>query len=367
MAVQAVASGPRKLSTDIRRAWATSGVFVVTDTWLKMSMKRKERWPEGKYIVKKPEMKEPIVPPKKPRVPLFDESQSTEPAQEPHPLLQEDSNNPFIIEDIDPPPDVEETTRRLRPLSISPIAEEKRKPPTSKSQPPSLSATPSKSKSKFMTLKSPAKKSPSQPPAAPPLFDQDGSHNNGSLLQNNLTEILRRVKKENKPPLRRPPRKLQGRANSASEDSGLLGGNSLSRDNSIQSNAEGGQDSIDTTASTTSKYKYGLTSLSRADSIANNDSNSNSNTLDFGESMVYDSNPESGPRNLQLDPDSQQPLSQAVHYVDAEAEVERKKLFEKLKMVDDGGVLKGRLVVKSTVAAQEMGGPVPRVGRARKG
>lgn len=364
-ASQAAASGPKHLSSEIRRAWRTSGVFVVTDTWLKMSMKRKERWPEGKYIVKKPEMKEldATAIPKKPKVPLFVQSRTVKPAQESHSLPQRDSNNPFIIEDIDIPRDVEETTARMRPLSISPIAEEKRKPSTSKSQPASLSTTPSKSK--FMTLKSPAKKSPSQllPTVPPLLFDKDGPRNNGSLLQNNLTEILRCVKQqENKPPLRRPPRKLQGRANSTSEESALqLAGDSLSRDNSLQSNPPEGHDSIDTTATTTaSKYKYGLTSLSRANSVTGNN-------LDFGESMIYDSNPESGPRNLQLDPDSeQQPLSQLVHYVDAEAEAERKKLFEKLKMVDDGGALKGRVVVKSTVAAQEVGGPVTRVGRARK-
>ncbi|KAK6333386.1 hypothetical protein TWF718_011199 [Orbilia javanica] len=361
-AAQAAESGPKQLSSELRRAWRTNGVIVVTDTWLKISMKRRERWPEGKYIVKKPEMKDfANVIPKKPRVPLFDESQPANPAQESHSLPQKDSNNPFVIE-VDVPPDVEEATTRLRPLSISPIAEGKKKPPTPKSQPGSLSTTPSKSK--FMTLKSPAKKSPSQlPPAVPPLlFDKDGSHNSGSLLRNNLSEILRSVKQqENKPPLRRPPRKLQGRANSVSEDSGLFpAGDSLSRNNSVQSNPPEGQDSVDTTTTTTSGYKYNINSLSRANSLT-------SNNLDFGESMIYDSNPESGPRNLQLDSDfEQQPLSQVVHYVDAEAEAERKKLFEKLKMVDDGGVLKGRLVVKSTVAAQEVGGPVARVGRTRK-
>ncbi|KAF3088797.1 hypothetical protein TWF102_008487 [Orbilia oligospora] len=360
-ASQAAASGPKHLSSEIRRAWRTDGVMVVTDTWLKMSMKRRERWPEGKYIVKKPEMKDLAETiPKKPRVPLFEESRAVKPAQKSHTLLQEDSNNPFIIEDIDIPPDVEETTTRLRPLSISPVAE-KRRPSASKSQPASLTTTPSKSK--FMTLKSPAKKSPSQLPLAVPplLFDKDGSHS-GSLLRNNLTEILRSVKQqENKPPSRRPPRKLQGRANSTSEEGSLIpAGNSLSRHNSLQSNPTEGQDSVDTTTTTNSRYQYHLTTLSRDNSLA-------SNTLDFGESMIYDSNPESGPRNLQQDPDSeQQPLSQVVHYVDAEAEADRKKLFEKLKMVDDGGVLKGRLVVKSTVAAQELGGPVTRVGRARK-
>ncbi|KAK6508276.1 hypothetical protein TWF506_010372 [Arthrobotrys conoides] len=360
-ASQAAASGPKQLSNEVRRAWRTDGVIVVTDTWLKMSMKRRERWPEGKYIVKKPEMKEMTeVIPKKPRVPLFEESETLKPVQESRSLLQEESNNPFIIEDIDIPPDVEETTTRLRPLSISPVAE-KRRPSASKSQSTSLNTTPSKSK--FMTLKSPAKKSPSQPPiTVPPLvFDKDGSRN-GSLLRNNLAEILRSVKQqENKPPSRRPTRKLQGRANSASEENSLLpaGNNSLPRNNSVQSNPTEGQDSIDTTTTTTtSRFHYGLTSLSRDNSLT-------SNTLDFGESMIYDSNPESGPRNLQPDSDSQQqPLSQVVHYVDAEAEADRKKLFEKLKMVDDGGVLKGRLVVKSTVSAQEVGGPITRVARA---
>ncbi|KAK6526877.1 hypothetical protein TWF281_010074 [Arthrobotrys megalospora] len=358
----AMANSSEHASPHLRRAWRMSGVTVVTDTWIKMSMKRKERWPEGKYIVKKPEEpEEPVPVPQKPRVPLFAESRATKPAQESHSPLQQESNNPFIIEDIDIPPDIEETTIRFRPLSISPIANEKRKPPAQRSQSANLSTTPSKPK--FMTLKSPAKKSPSQLPlpiAPPLLFDKDGSHHNGSLLQNNLTEILRLAKQqENKPAPRRPPRKFQGRANSTSEESSGLGGNSLSRNNSLQSNPAEGPDSVETTTTTTSKYKYNLTSLSRTNSLSNN--------LDFGESMIYDSNPESGPRNLQLDPDSQQqPLSQVVHYVDAEAEAERKKLFEKLKMVDDGGVLKGRLVVKSTVAAQEMGGPVARVGRVRK-
>ncbi|KAK6348959.1 hypothetical protein TWF730_009720 [Orbilia blumenaviensis] len=364
MAAHAAEGSLEPLSKDIRRAWRLSKVVVVTDTWLKLSMKHKERWPEAKYTLKKPEIlnRPTLVPTEKPRVPLFEEAQAKKPVQESPLLPQQESGNPFIIEDIDNPPDVDENTISLRPLSISPVAMAKRNPAASKSQTSGLSTTPSKPK--FMTLKSPAKKSPSQhSPIVPPIvFNKEGSHNSGSLLQNNLTEILRLAKQqENKPVPRRPARKLRGRANSASEDSGLLGGNSLSRHNSLQSNPTEGQDSVDTnTTITTSAYKYNLKTLSRTNSLSNN--------LDFGESMIYDSNPESGPRNLPTESDSQhQPLSQVVHYVDAEAEAERKKLFEKLKMVDDGGQLKGRLVVKSTVAAQEIGGPVSRVGRARKG
>ncbi|KAF3928955.1 hypothetical protein AA313_de0208723 [Arthrobotrys entomopaga] len=323
-----------------------------------MSMKKKNRCLEDKYAVQNSQPS--ATTPRKNRVPHSKEgSRQGSVAQESNP--QCDSNNPFIIEDIDVHPDIEDAADRLRPLSISPV-DKKRTTDTQRAQSRHLSATPSKSK--IMTLKSPSKRSPLKPPVlgvAPSLsVDNPTAGNSRGLLQNNLTEILRLAKQENNKSSnisRRPPRKLQGRANSATE-SGLLGNdsNSLSRSNSMKSNfsvAAGGESVTDD-------------SNNRNDSLSRTNSNTFSNNLDFGESMVYDSHREPsvgrGTHGV-VNSQAEAPPSQAIHYLDTDAEAERKKLFEKLAMIDERVDMKGRKMVQSTVSAQELGGPVPRKTR----
>ncbi|EPS39230.1 hypothetical protein H072_7019 [Dactylellina haptotyla CBS 200.50] len=341
------ASSASNPSRELIRAWRIDGCFVVTEIWLKMSMKKKERSLEHRYLVKNPKpYSTSSTTPRKSKDVRNGGSGQNSLAQDSNPQ-QSDSENPFTIEEIDVQPDIDNAADRLLPLSISPLANEK-KPHTYRSQSTSVSTTPSKSK--IMTLKTPSKRSPVKQPilnVAPPLETDKPAANGRRLLQNNLTEILRLAKQENKTSgvPRRPPRKFQGRANSASE-SGLLGNdsNSLPRSNSLKSAAAGESIADD--------------SNNKNDSLSRTNSNTLSNNLDFGESMVYDSNHESGGRR---GPHSDfDPPSQAIHYIDTDAEAERKKLFEKLALTDDGGDMKGRKVFQSTVSAQELGGPVPR-------
>ncbi|KAF3908390.1 hypothetical protein ABW21_db0200101 [Orbilia brochopaga] len=350
-------TGAREPSDQLRRAWRTSDCLVVSDLWVKICMKNKRRRPEQKYLILKP-ADLPTTPQKTRRG--RGKSNSVEPG------LAPDDGNPFVIEDIDNH-DIEDAAAH-----ISMSAD--RRPLMQLAQSSNTSTTPTKSK--IMALKSPAKRqpSPSKHPMPPlPTTDKPtvpGRH----LLHSNLTEILRLAKQENQPAKapRRPPRKFQGRAPSNAGSIGAENSNgnsnsnnnnkSLSRTNSLQSNISAA--AYDTDGNNNSNSNAGgKDSLSRANSYTVSNVN---NALDFGESMLYDSHEtDSNPRAVQhVDLDTTQ-ASQAIHYVDADAEAERKKLFERLSLTDDGGVMKGRKVVQSTVAAEELGGPIP-TRRTRK-
>ncbi|KAF3930535.1 hypothetical protein ABW19_dt0202406 [Dactylella cylindrospora] len=302
---------------------------------------------KDKHMIKRPEgLVTTIVTPRKPKNPQA-EGTAERIIQASHTETpKKDSENPFIIEEIEAQREVEDAVDRFLPLSISPPANERRNLLAQKSQSNSLANTPSK----LRPLISPAKKSPFKLATAPrpPGLDKPPG---AGLLRNNLTEILRLAKQqENKPAAlpKRPPRKFQGRALSNENSLRDNGNNSLSRSNSLQSNRSLGL--LPGAGESGESNSNNPLSLSRANSI----SNGMSNTLEFGESMLYDSNNESGPQEFDTQP------SQAIHYIDADAEAEKKKLFEKLALTDDGGVMKGRKVVESTVAAEELGGPMVR-------
>ncbi|KAK6350137.1 hypothetical protein TWF696_006383 [Orbilia brochopaga] len=336
----------RDPSEQLRRAWRVDGCFVVSDLWVKMSMKNKRRRPEEKYLVHRPA--DVSTMPRKTH--QARDGNSAEPG------LLLDNNNPFVIEEIDNH-DVDDAAAHLS-MSAD------RRPLMQRAQSSNTSTTPTKSK--IMMLKSPAKRqpSPSKHPI-PPLLPADKPVPGRHLLHSNLTEILRLAKQENQPANvpRRPPRKFQGRAPSnagsigGENSNGNGNGNSLSRTNSMQSNVSAAD------GNNNSNISNGKDPLSRANSYTVSNVN---NALDFGESMLYDSHDsDSHPRAAQhVDLDATQ-ASQAIHYVDADAEAERKKLFERLSLTDDGGVMKGRKVVQSTIAAEELGGPIP-VRRTRR-
>ncbi|KAJ6261944.1 hypothetical protein Dda_2743 [Drechslerella dactyloides] len=347
-----LARNARDPSEQLRQAWRAGDCLVVSDLWVKMSMKNKRRWPEHRYFVHKPG--DVSATPQK--VVRSSDSNSNSAVSG----LLPDSENPFVIEEIE--------AHDADDAAVQPPMSADRRPLMQRVQSSNSSTTPTKSK--IMTLKSPAKRQPSPSKhAIPPLLPADKPAVSGRhLLHSNLTEILRLAKQENKPASapRRPPRKFQGRAPSnagsiSAENSNgnNSGSNGLSRTNSLQSNiSAAGPDSGD-------GNNNGKESLSRASSYTVSNINMNSHALDFGESMLYDSHEDSHPRDAQaVDTDATQ-ASQAIHYVDAEAVAERKKLFEKLSLTDDGGVMKGRKVVQSTVAAEELGGPIP-VRRTRK-
>lgn len=330
-------------SNDLKRAWKIDGCRVATDHWLKICMKNKAKVPDTKYLVPKPtEILEDSIPksnttPKKGALKQGHDTATTKaelqtPRKESRITTpRKTPKHPFTIEGLDV---IEEVAERLQPIHITPTKSSHAR--TSRFQKP---ANPGHSRT-------PTKKNTDPPQTNDPLYPtrtEPKPPKGGSLLRNNLAEILKLSKQpqenESAEPPSKGPRKIQGRALSGGESLGLLN-NSLSRSNSSNSNPN----------------RFHQEDSEDIDSLRAIISSKN---LDFGESMLYDS-------NRQFTPEPDVEPSQAIHYVDTEAELERKKLFARLELSDHDNILKGRKVVQSTVAAVEMGGVSRRQTRQSK-
>lgn len=348
-------------SNEILRARNVSGCIIVSSVWLKRCIKDKTRYPEKEYII--PQSK--VLQPKNPKA-LEVQSKEVEVSKTRTPSFS--TAHPFILEDIEVPNEVEDATESFKPLTISPVPKDKTGKIIHRAPSVDLARTPKK------IMKSPAKPTAtSMTRSISGTLSNSGqeslSAENQQSFRNNLSEIIRISKKAEKNSgvvHKRPTRKLQGRilSTESMNSNPATGGFMLSRTNSVRSNM-----SIDDDATNSNNNNINNNNLnveSNLNSISRSLGASATGSMNFGDSILFDSNePLLGSGSRPRDIDETILPSQAVHYVDTDAQAEKKKLFEKLMIEDDStdAAMKGRRVLRSTVAAEQLGAPSKRAMR----